>query len=113
VTTCIKMTLVALAAAALAGCASGRDRSAYSERASSRSSERASVQTMTRAERACLRDVALEANNRDVVLLDATPSNQGTEVILGVGSRRARWRCIGYPDGTTTVVISLAEEAQL
>ncbi len=36
-----------------------------------------------------------------------------TEVIIGVGPQRARWRCIGYGDGTTTVVMSLAEEGRL
>jgi hypothetical protein len=63
--------------------------------------------------RACLRDVAREANNRDVAVLYSTPSPEGTEVIVVVGSQRARWRCIGYGDGTTTVVISLAEERLL
>jgi hypothetical protein len=33
-----------------------------------------------------------------------------TEVIVGVGESRARWRCIGYSDGTTTGIQSLADE---
>jgi hypothetical protein len=65
------------------------------------------------AEQACLRDVSLDANTRDAILLQSTPSSTGTEVIIGVGPQRARWRCIGYDDGTTTVVISLAEERLL
>ena len=112
-TTYSRRTLLTLAVAVLTGCASGGDRSASATRASSRAAEPVSVQTTTRAERACLRDVALEANNRNVILLKSTRSPDGTEAILGVGLQRARWRCIGYDDGTTTVIISLAEEALL
>jgi hypothetical protein len=65
------------------------------------------------AERACLRDVAREANDPDVIVLSSASSREGTEVIVGVGPQRARWRCVGYDDGTTTVVISLAEERLL
>jgi hypothetical protein len=113
VTIGIRILLLALSATVLAGCASSRDRPGSAERISSRNTEHDYVQKRTRAERACLRDVALEANNRDVILLKSTRSPDGTEAILGVGSRRDRWRCIGYNDGTTTVVISMAEEAQL
>jgi hypothetical protein len=37
-------------------------------------------------------------------------SDTVTEVIVGVGESRARWRCIGYSDGTTTGIQSLADE---
>jgi hypothetical protein len=37
----------------------------------------------------------------------------GTEVIVGVGPQRARWRCIAYRDGSTAGVSSLTDEGAL
>jgi hypothetical protein len=65
------------------------------------------------AEQACLRDVTRETNNPDVVLLSSAFSEAGTEVIVGVGPQRARWRCIAYRDGTTAGIISLTDEGAL
>ena len=65
------------------------------------------------AEQACLRDVTGVTNNADVVLLGSTFSQAGTEVIVGVGPQRARWRCIGYSDGTTAGITSLTNEGTL
>lgn len=65
------------------------------------------------AEQACLRDVTRTTNNGDVVLLGSTFSQAGTEVIVGVGPQRARWRCIGYEDGTTAGIESLTDEGFL
>ncbi|MGB5732935.1 MAG: hypothetical protein WBM40_00625 [Thiohalocapsa sp.] len=109
----IRIAVLTLAVTVLAGCASGNNRSASTGRTPAPVADRATVQRGDLAERACLRDVALEANTQDVVLLDVTRSQTGAEVIIGVGPQRARWRCIGYNDGTTTVVISLQEERQL
>ena len=67
----------------------------------------------SRAEQACLRAVTQTTNNPDVVLLESTYSEAGTEVIVGVGPQRARWRCIGYRDGTTGEVMSLTDEGRL
>ena len=67
----------------------------------------------TSAEQACLRDVTVQTNNPDVLLLDSTFSQAGTEVIVGVGEQRARWRCIAYSDGTTVGIISLTNEGSL
>ena len=72
-----------------------------------------SSSTPTVAEQACLRDVSRTTNNRDVVLLSSSFSQAGTEVIVGVGSQRARWRCIGYSNGTTTGITSLTDEGFL
>jgi hypothetical protein len=69
--------------------------------------------TPTRAEQGCLRDVTRETNNPDVVLLSSSYSEAGTEVIVGVGPQRARWRCIGYRDGTTAGIMSLTDEGAL
>ena len=52
-------------------------------------------------------------NNPDVVLLSSSYSEAGTEVIVGVGPDRARWRCIGYKDGTTSSIMSLTNEGAL
>ena len=52
-------------------------------------------------------------NNGDVVLLSSSFSQAGTEVIVGVGPDRARWRCIGQPDGSTSGITSLTNEGRL
>jgi len=67
----------------------------------------------TLAEQGCLRDVTRTTNNADVVLLESTFSEAGTEVIVGVGEQRARWRCIGYSDGSTAGIESLTDEGKL
>ncbi|MAQ85222.1 MAG: hypothetical protein CMH12_18510 [Maritimibacter sp.] len=61
-------------------------------------------------EQACARDVTRVTNNADVVVLSSSFSQAGTEVILGVGPNRARWRCIGYANGTTGEIMSLTDE---
>ncbi len=109
----IRLTVLILSVAALAGCASSGDRVAAPERALASVTERTTVRMPRGAEQACLRDVALEAGNPDVLTLVSTPSPEGTEVIVGVGPQRERWRCIGYDDGTTTVVIAIAVEERL
>lgn len=65
------------------------------------------------AEQACLRDVTETTNNPDVALLGSSFSEAGTEVIVGVGPNRARWKCIGYSDGTTDSISSLTDEGSL
>jgi hypothetical protein len=47
------------------------------------------------------------------VLLSSSYSEAGTEVIVGVGPQRARWRCIAYRDGTTAGIMSLTDEGAL
>jgi len=79
----------------------------------SHSSSGAASGTPNRAEQACLRDVTRQTNNPDVVLLSSSFSQAGTEVIVGVGEQRARWRCIGYSDGTTGGIMSLTDEGGL
>ena len=99
-----KLTLIGLAAAAvLTGCDSNP----------SVSDATPSSTTPTAAEQACLRDVTTATNNPDVVLLGSTYSEAGTEVIVGVGEQKARWRCIAYRDGTTAGIMSLTDEGRL
>lgn len=69
--------------------------------------------TPSLAEQGCLRDVTRTTNNPDVTLLSSSYSEAGTEVIVGVGPQRARWRCIGYKDGTTASIMSLTDEGAL
>jgi hypothetical protein len=78
-----------------------------------RSTSAPTAGTPTQAEQACLRDVTRQTNNPDVVLLSSSYSEAGTEVIVGVGEQRARWRCIGYKDGTTAGIMSLTDEGRL
>ena len=52
-------------------------------------------------------------NNPDVIMLSSSYAEAGTEVIVGVGPQRARWRCIGYRDGTTADIMSLTDEGAL
>ena len=69
--------------------------------------------TPTAAEQACLRDVTKTTQNPDVTLLESSFSEAGTEVIVGVGPQRARWRCIAYKDGSTAGIESLTNEGSL
>ncbi|WP_295886045.1 hypothetical protein [uncultured Thiohalocapsa sp.] len=73
----------------------------------------ASSRMPTPAEQACLRDVTRATNNPDVVLLSSSFAEAGTEVIVGVGPQRARWRCIAYRDGSTAGIMSLTDEGAL
>ena len=101
----LKLTTAAVALALLAGCVetTGRTRDAAG----------AVSGTPTPAEQACLRDVTRTTNNPDVVLLSSSFSQAGTEVIVGVGPQRARWRGIANADGTTADIESLTDEGGL
>jgi hypothetical protein len=73
----------------------------------------ASSRIPIQAEQACLRDVTRTTNNPDVVLLSSSFSQAGTEVIVGVGPQRARWRCIAYSDGTAAGIEPMTDEGAL
>jgi hypothetical protein len=75
--------------------------------------EETSTTTPSLAEQGCLRDVSATTNNGDVAILESNFSEAGTEVIVGVGPDRARWRCIGYSDGATAGIQSLVDEGSL
>ena len=101
----MKLFSLALAVTTLAGCAASTGGS------TSRSGANSAMPSQ--AEQACLRDVTRTTNNPDVVLLGSTFSQAGTEVIVGVGPQRARWRCIAYRDGTTGGIMSLTDEGAI
>jgi hypothetical protein len=98
----VKLALIAAAVTLLAGCveSTGGTRST-------------AAGTPSLAEQGCLRDVSRSTNNPDVVILSSSYSEAGTEVIVGVGPDRARWRCIGYKDGATSSIMSLTNEGGL
>jgi hypothetical protein len=101
----IKLASAATAMALLAGCVEGTG--------GTRPSAGTAAGTPSLAEQGCLRDVTRTTNNPDVVLLSSSYSEAGTEVIVGVGPDRARWRCIGYKDGATADIMSLTDEDAL
>lgn len=63
-------------------------------------------------ERACELAVTRQTNNGDVVTLSSNFSQANTEVIVGVGSDRARWRCL-VSRGIVAEVMSLTDEGAL
>ena len=101
----IKLIALALAATSLAGCVASSGGATITGSAA--------PGTPSLAQQGCLRDVTKTTNNPDVVLLGSTFSEAGTEVVVGVGEQRARWRCIGYSDGTTASIMSLTDEGRL
>jgi hypothetical protein len=101
----IMLTGAAAALTLLAGCVESTG--------GARPSAEAAAGTPNLAEQACLRDVTRTTNNPDVVLISSSFSEAGTEVIVGVGPERARWRCIGYKDGSTAGITSLTNEGSL
>ena len=102
----IRVTLIALATAALAGCGGNAERPASGGGSSS------SIPSV--AEQACLRDVTRQTNNPDVVLLGSEPyQGGGIYVRVGVGPNRAPWQCIGYENGRTAEIMSLTNEGGL
>jgi hypothetical protein len=104
--------VILFAGAAVALLLTGCTETTGDTRAASASPE-ASSRMPTQAEQGCLRDVTGTTNNPDVVMLSSSYSEAGTEVIVGVGPQRARWRCIGYKDGTTAGIMSLTDEGAL
>ena len=101
----VKLALIAAAVTLLAGCVESTG--------DTRPSSAAASGTPSLAEQGCLRDVTRMTNNPDVVILSSSYSEAGTEVIVGVGPDRARWRCIGYKDGATSSIMSLTDEGAL
>ena len=63
-------------------------------------------------EQACLQAVSVETGNGDVVLISSEESEAATEVVVGVGPQRARWRCLAK-NGVVSEVMSLTDEGAL
>jgi hypothetical protein len=63
-------------------------------------------------EQACELAVTRQTNNPDVVTLSSDFSQANTEVILGVGAQRAKWRCL-VSNGRVAEVMSLTNEGAL
>ncbi|QYZ70954.1 SH3 domain-containing protein [Neotabrizicola shimadae] len=60
------------------------------------------VPTVSPAETACLTAVARQAGTDAVEVLALDDSRPEVLVQVGVGSARAPWQCLAYPDGTTS-----------
>ncbi len=63
-------------------------------------------------ESACLAAVSRETKNRDVSVVSSEFSQANTEVVVGVGPNRAKWRCL-VSKGRVAEVMSLTDEGAL
>lgn len=63
-------------------------------------------------EAACERAVFDETQNENTVVLSSDFSQANTEVIIGVGPNRAKWRCL-VSGGRVAEVMSLTDEGAL
>lgn len=63
-------------------------------------------------EGACERAVSQQTNNPDVVTLSSEFSQANSEVIVGIGPQRAKWRCL-VSRGRVADVMSLTDEGAL
>ncbi|OCP01837.1 MULTISPECIES: hypothetical protein [unclassified Ensifer] len=63
-------------------------------------------------ERACEQAVAKQTNSADIATLSSDMSQANTQVIIGVGPERSRWRCL-VSGGKVAEVSSLADEGAM
>ncbi len=63
-------------------------------------------------EGACERAVSNQTGNGDTIVLSSDFSQANTEVIVGVGPKRARWKCL-VSRGVVAEVTSLTDEGAL
>lgn len=65
------------------------------------------------ARQACLDEVRRTTNNPQVTILGMIYSEANSDVTVGVGPDRARWRCLVSRDGVVADVTSLTDEGAL
>lgn len=65
------------------------------------------------ARNACLREVARTTNTPQGIILEMSYSEANSEVIVGIGPDRARWRCLVSNSGAVAEVTSLTDEGRL
>lgn len=63
-------------------------------------------------ETACEFAVAKATNNGETTILSSEATEANTEVIIGVGGQKARWKCL-VKDGKVAQVMSLTDEGAL
>ncbi|MBW0366877.1 hypothetical protein [Ensifer adhaerens] len=63
-------------------------------------------------ERACEQAVVKQTNNPDIATLSSKMSQANTQVIIGVGPERAKWRCL-VSRGKVAEVMSLTDEGAM
>jgi hypothetical protein len=94
-----------LGAAALSGCSETASNTSTAPAAALRTGSQAD-------EGACELAVTQQTKNSDVVTLSSEFSQANTEVIVGVGPQRAKWRCL-VSGGKVAEVMSLTNEGAL
>lgn len=62
--------------------------------------------------KACKKAVKRKTNNKEVTVLEATSSEANNQVIIGVGTDKAKWQCL-VKKGTVVEVMSLTDEGAL
>jgi hypothetical protein len=72
-----------------------------------------SDQLTAAAIRACLAAVAKETQERDVAVLSSEYSEANSVVMVGVGTKRAPWRCLSSNAGEVAEVSSMSDEGGL
>ena len=63
-------------------------------------------------EQACLQAVSTQTNNGEVVTLSVEESEANTLVMVGVGPKKAPWKCLSK-DGVVAEVMSMTDEGAL
>jgi hypothetical protein len=62
---------------------------------------------------ACLREVSRTTNNSNVTIIEMIYSEANSQVTVGVGPDRAKWRCLVSNSGVVAQVMSLTDEGAL
>lgn len=106
----MKITLITLGLLALAGCAETTSQAPTPMATANAGTLDPSVSQADLG--ACQAAVSQQTNNGDVVALSSTFSQANSEVIVGVGPQRAKWRCL-VSGGKVAEVMSLTNEGAL
>ncbi len=108
----IYLTL-AISIISISGCESTSSGPALAPAPASVAAAAPAIRTGSQAdEGACERAVSQQANNGDVITLSSEFSQANTEVVVGVGPQRAKWRCL-VSRGKVAEVVSLTNEGAL
>jgi hypothetical protein len=105
---------LAVAMAALGGCTStGPEPAAPAASSGGSNAAESTLRTGSAVDEiACEFAVAKATNNGETTILSSEMSEANTEVIIGVGGQKARWKCL-VKDGKVAEVMSLTNEGAL
>jgi hypothetical protein len=108
----ISIALVTIALAT-GGCSSTGSKPEASPALPSAGAAESSLRTGSAVdETACEFAVAKATSNGETTILSSEMSEANTEVIIGVGGQKARWKCL-VKDGKVAEVVSLTDEGAL